>query len=155
MGLDRTFPKAFAKAQLGASTVLPLTGSVFVSVRDSDKPRILPVARKLSQLGFALLATGGTQRYLSQNGLECARVNKVLEGRPHIEDAIRNRRIDLIVNTSEGSKARRDSRSIRQAALASRVAYYTTIAGCQAAADAIAALSKDALEVMPVQDYFD
>ena len=154
MGLDVSYPLAFAKAQLGASNSLPLSGTVFLSVRDDDKPGLLSVAQKLLSLGFSLVATGGTQRYLSEHGIECKRINKVLEGRPHIEDAILNRQIDLIMNTCDGEKARRDSYSIRRVALLNGVAYYTTLSGCIAASDAIVSLSKDSLMVSPLQSYF-
>ncbi|MEP0940291.1 MAG: carbamoyl-phosphate synthase large subunit [Rhizobiaceae bacterium] len=155
MGLDRDYAMAFAKAQLGASNDLPREGTVFISVKGDDKARVLDTARKLSGLGFNILATGGTQRYLSEHGVECERVNKVLEGRPHIEDAIRNRQVDLIFNTTEGQQALSDSRSLRQAALLNKVPYYTTIAGSIAAADAIEAMVNDEITVSRLQDYFD
>ena len=155
MGLDRDYAMAFAKGQLGASNDLPLEGTVFLSVKNDDKERILDAARKLQTLGFKLLATGGTQRYLAQQGVSCDRVNKVLEGRPHIEDAIRNRQVDLIFNTTEGAKALSDSQSLRQAALLNKVPYYTTIAGSIAAADAIEAMINGTISVSPLQEYFD
>ena len=144
-----------AKGQLGASNDLPLEGTVFLSVKNDDKERILDAARKLQTLGFKLLATGGTQRYLAQQGVSCDRVNKVLEGRPHIEDAIRNRQVDLIFNTTEGAKALSDSQSLRQAALLNKVPYYTTIAGSIAATDAIEAMINGTITVSPLQEYFD
>jgi len=155
MGLDRDYAMAFAKAQLGASNDLPREGTVFISVKGDDKQRIVETARKLQGLGFSILATGGTQRHLKDNGVECERVNKVLEGRPHIEDAIRNRQVDLIFNTTEGQKALTDSRSLRQAALLNKVPYYTTIAGSIAAADAIEAMVAGDITVSPLQDYFN
>ena len=145
---------AFAKAQLGASNHLPREGTVFISVKGDDKARILEAASKLQGLGFSILATGGTQRYLAEHGVECERVNKVLEGRPHIEDAIRNRLVDLIFNTTEGQQALSDSRSLRQAALMNKVPYFTTIAGSIAAADAIEAMVSGDITVSPLQDYF-
>ena len=154
MGIDVSYPLAFAKAQLAASSPLPLSGTVFISVRKEDKERVLPLATKLKELGFVIVATGGTQRYLEDNGLECSRINKVLEGRPHIEDAILNRQIDLIVNTTKGNKARYDSYPIRRAALLNKVAYYTTLAGGVAASDAIAAMREGELTVAPIQSYF-
>ncbi len=154
MGLDYEFPTAFAKAQLGASNMLPKSGNLFVSVRDDDKQRILPVIKLLSRHGFTIMATGGTQRFLTQNNIESQRINKVLEGRPHIEDAIRNSQIQLVINTTKGSRSRSDSRSIRQAALMNRVPYVTTLAGAMATAQAIAALNEGGLEVRPLQDYF-
>jgi carbamoyl-phosphate synthase large subunit len=106
-------------------------------------------------MGFRLIATGGTQRELEASGLSCDRVNKVLEGRPHIVDAIHNGDVALVINTSEGKQAVHDSFSLRRAALAERVPYYTTIAGAKAAVQAIAALREGDLEVSPLQDYFD
>ncbi|MFD0916350.1 carbamoyl-phosphate synthase large subunit [Pseudahrensia aquimaris] len=155
MGLDRDYALAFAKAQLGASQILPLTGTVFVSVKKGDKDRILPGVKKLAALGFEIIATGGTQRFLEENGVACERINKVLEGRPHIVDAIRNKQVELIFNTTEGAKALSDSRSIREAALLNKVPYFTTVAGCIAGADAIEAMTNGEIEVAPLQSYFD
>ncbi|MEM7300724.1 MAG: carbamoyl-phosphate synthase large subunit [Pseudomonadota bacterium] len=154
MGLSPDYTLAFAKSQLGASNDLPKEGTVFISVRDTDKPRILNTARKLVGLGFRLLASGGTQRYLEENGVACERINKVLEGRPHIEDAIKNRQVQLVINTTSGAKALSDSRSLRQAALLQKVPYYTTLSGAVAASDAIEALIESGLEVRSLQDYF-
>ncbi|MDA8870829.1 carbamoyl phosphate synthase large subunit, partial [Rhizobiaceae bacterium] len=154
MGLDHNFALAFAKSQLAASSVLPTDGTVFISVKGDDKQRILPAARKLVALGFDIVATGGTLRALQQDGIEATRINKVLEGRPHADDAIRNRQIDLVFNTTQGAKALSDSRSLRQAALLNKVPYYTTVSGALAAADAIAAMAEAELEVRPLQSYF-
>ncbi|TFF27410.1 carbamoyl-phosphate synthase large subunit [Jiella endophytica] len=154
MGLDTDYAIAFAKAQLGAGVDLPREGTVFVSVKDSDKDRCLPAVRRLADLGFQVLATGGTQRFLTANGIAATKINKVLEGRPHIEDAIRNRQVQLVLNTTEGAKALSDSRSLRRAALIHKVPYYTTLAGMVAAAEAIAALKGGNLEVRPLQSYF-
>ncbi len=154
MGLDRDFALAYAKAQLGAGVDLPRSGSVFISVRDDDKQRVLDAARRLAGEGFGIIATGGTQRYLAENGVEAVKINKVSEGRPHIEDAIRNRQVQLVVNTTDGQKARSDSKSLRRAALMQKVPYVTTMAGASATAEAIAALRAGSLEVHPLQDYF-
>ncbi|WP_312223204.1 carbamoyl-phosphate synthase large subunit [Rhizobium rhizoryzae] len=154
IGLDRSFPLAFAKSQLGAGVELPREGSVFVSVRDDDKTRVLPAIKLLVEIGFKVLATGGTQRFLAENGIEAVKVNKVLEGRPHIEDAIRNRQVQLVINTTDSNKAISDSKSLRRAALMQKVPYYTTMAGAMAAAEAIEALKKGQLEVAPLQSYF-
>jgi len=154
MGLDRDHALAFAKSQLGAGTGVPSSGTAFVSVRDSDKPRILDAARTLADLGFRITATSGTQRFLADNGITCSRVNKVLEGRPHVVDLIKNGEVDLVINTTEGAKAIEDSRSLRRAALIGKVPYYTTLAGALAAVRAIAALKAGALEVRPLQAYF-
>ncbi len=155
MGIDRDFGRAFAKSQLGASTNLPCAGTVFISVRDTDKAAVIAPARRLVELGFTLIATGGTMRALQDAGLQAGRVNKVMEGRPHIVDAIRNGDISLVINTSEGKQSVADSFSLRRAALSDRVPYYTTIAGARAAVEAIAALREGDLEVSPLQDYFD
>lgn len=154
MGLDTSFPLAFAKSQLGAGVDLPRDGSVFVSVRDEDKERVLPAVRILTSIGFKVLATSGTARFLGENGIEATKVNKVQEGRPHIEDAIRNRQVQLVINTTDGNKAISDSKSLRRAALMQKVPYYTTMAGAEAAAQAIKALKEGQLEVHPLQSYF-
>jgi carbamoyl-phosphate synthase large subunit len=155
MGLDRDHALAFAKSQLGAGTGVPLIGTAFISVRDSDKSRIVSAARTLADLGFRLTATSGTQRYLAENGIACSRVNKVLEGRPHVVDLIKNGEIDLVFNTTEGAKALEDSKSLRRAALVGKVPYYTTLAGALQAVRAIAALKAGGLEVRPLQAYFN
>ncbi|MDQ0454549.1 carbamoyl-phosphate synthase large subunit [Rhizobium paknamense] len=154
IGLDRNFALAFAKSQLGAGVELPREGTVFVSVRDEDKSRVLPAIKLLVAIGFRVLATGGTQRYLAEQGIEAVKINKVLEGRPHIEDAIRNRQVQLVINTTDSNKAISDSKSLRRAALMQKVPYYTTMAGALAAAEAIEALKKGQLEVQPLQSYF-
>ncbi len=154
MGLDRDFAMAFAKSQLGANIDLPRSGTLFVSVRDEDKAGILPSVERLAGLGFRVLATSGTARFLSENGVEAQKINKVLEGRPHIEDAIRNRQVQLVFNTTDGQKAVSDSKSLRRATLMQKVPYYTTLAGMTAVAEAIAALKAGSLEVRPLQSYF-
>ncbi|MEO0382149.1 MAG: carbamoyl-phosphate synthase large subunit [Pseudomonadota bacterium] len=153
MGIDTSFGYAFAKSQLGAGSKVPLLGNVFVSLRDSDKPRALEAIRLLRDLGFDILATSGTQRYLADQGIETERVNKVLEGRPHIVDAIKNGNVQLVFNTTEGKKALEDSRSLRQTALVQKVPYYTTVAGANAAAQAIDAVLSGDIAVKPLQDY--
>ncbi len=154
MGLDRDYALAFAKAQLGAGVDLPRSGTLFVSVRDEDKAGILGAVQRLSGLGFKVLATSGTARFLNENGVPAEKINKVLEGRPHIEDAIRNRQIQIVFNTTDGQKAVSDSKSIRRATLMQKVPYYTTLSGAAAVAEAIAALKAGSLEVRPLQDYF-
>ena len=153
MGIDTSFGYAFAKSQLGAGSTVPLLGNVFVSLRDSDKPRALKAIRLLSDLGFDILATSGTQRFLADHGIEAERINKVLEGRPHIVDAIKNGNVQLVFNTTEGKKALEDSRSLRQAALVHKVPYYTTVAGANAATQAIDAVLSGDIAVKPLQDY--
>jgi carbamoyl-phosphate synthase large subunit len=154
MGLDRDFGRAFAKSQLGAGVDLPVKGTVFISVKDRDKASMIPIGRKLVEMGFALIATGGTQRFLESEGLPVARINKVLEGRPHVVDAMKNGRIQLVFNTTEGAAAIADSASIRQTALLGNIPYYTTVSGARAAVSAIAALAAGPLEVAPLQSYF-
>jgi carbamoyl-phosphate synthase large subunit len=154
MGLDADFALAFAKSQLGAGVDLPRSGTLFVSVRDEDKAKVLPSVKRLADLGFRVLATGGTQRFLAENGVAAEKVNKVLEGRPHIEDAIRNRQVHLVFNTTDSQKAVSDSKSLRRATLMHKVPYFTTMAGAAAAAEAIAALKAGSLEVRPLQAYF-
>jgi carbamoyl-phosphate synthase large subunit len=154
IGLDRSFPIAFAKSQLGGGTKVPRKGTVFVSVRDSDKPRVVETTRLLASLGFKIRATGGTARFLKNAGVEAQRINKVSEGRPHVVDFIKNGDIQLVLNTTEGAQALADSRSLRRAALLHKVPYYTTLAGAIAAAQGIRAYLAGDLEVRALQDYF-
>ena len=138
MGVGLTFAEAFVKSQMGAGVKLPVTGAnasnAFLSVRNADKPKVLEIARKLQSLGFGLVATKGTAAFLAKEGITVASVNKVLEGRPHIVDLVKNREISLIINTVEEDKRSiRDSWSIRNAALTGRITYYTTISGARAA----------------------
>ena len=153
MGLDSDFGRAFAKSQIAGGTRLPDDGTVFISVRDRDKPAIADVGRDLCELGFSLIATEGTAKYLEGAGLNVARIHKVREGRPHLVDAISDGTIALILNTTEGAQAIKDSYSLRRAALTNRVPYYTTVAGSRAVVEAIAALRRGALEVASLQSY--
>ncbi len=154
MGIDRDFNLAFAKAQLGAGDRLPTTGRLFVSVKDSDKPRIVEAVKRLADWGWQVIATGGTATYLAGQGIAVERVNKVAEGRPHIVDRIKDGDVQLIFNTTEGWQSLQDSQSIRASALAADVAYYTTAAASDAATHAIGALRAHSLEVKPLQDYY-
>jgi carbamoyl-phosphate synthase large subunit len=154
MGLDGSFDVAFAKSQIGGGTSLPRAGTLFVSMRDSDKPRIIEAVKLLEKLGFKVIATGGTQRYLSQNGVESEKINKVLEGRPHIVDRIKNGGVQVVFNTTDGVAALTDSRSLRRAALLHKVPYYTTLAGAIAAAQGIKAHLEGDLQVRALQSYF-
>jgi carbamoyl-phosphate synthase large subunit len=154
MGIDRSYEIAFAKSQLGGGTRIPRSGTVFVSVRDSDKPRIAEALRTLVGLGFRIIATSGTKRYLDQQGVPSAKINKVLEGRPHIVDAIKNGEVQLVFNTTDGAQALADSRSLRTAALLHKVPYYTTLSGAVAAARGIKAFLEGDLEVRALQSYF-
>ena len=153
MGIDADFATAFAKSQLAASTVLPQTGRVFISVKDSDKPQIIDAARDLVSLGFELVATSGTELVLKAAGIPVTAVNKVAEGRPHIVDRIKDGEIALIFNTTEGLQSLKDSQSIRASALYGRVPYYTTAPASRAAVAAIAAMRRHRLEVRPLQSY--
>jgi carbamoyl-phosphate synthase large subunit len=154
MGLDRSFDIAFAKSQIGGGASVPRAGTVFVSVRDSDKPRILEAIKMLERLGFKVIATGGTQRFLHENGVTAEKVNKVLEGRPHIVDRIKNGGVQLVFNTTDGATALTDSKSLRRAALLHKVPYYTTLSGAVAAAQGIRARLEGDLEVRALQSYF-
>jgi len=140
MGWDRSFPLAFLKAQMGAGTVLPEEGRVFVSVRDDDKTKALAGAvRDLAGMGFEVVATGGTARWLAAEGIETVAVNKVYEGRPNIVDRLKNGDIALVFNTTEGAQSISDSRDIRRVALMDKIAYFTTAAGAIAATQAMMA----------------
>jgi carbamoyl-phosphate synthase large subunit len=154
MGLDTNFARAFAKAQLGAGVILPLSGTAFLSVKESDKAAIVPVARRLAELGFSILATKGTATVIAKAGIAVKSVNKVLEGRPHCVDAIRSGEIQLVINTAHGAQSVTDSFDIRRSALTQSVPNFTTIAAARATAHAIAALISGSLEVAPLQSYF-
>ncbi|WP_119459126.1 carbamoyl-phosphate synthase large subunit [Rhodospirillaceae bacterium SYSU D60014] len=154
MGIDRDFARAFAKSQLGSGSGLPLSGTVFISVKEKDKPAMVAPSRRLVAMGFRLIATSGTAAYLESQGLPVSPINKVLEGRPHIVDAMKNGEVQLVFNTTEGAQAIADSFSLRQAALLGNIPYYTTVAGARAAIEAIAALASGDLEVAPLQSYF-
>ncbi|HET6388199.1 carbamoyl-phosphate synthase large subunit [Hyphomicrobium sp.] len=153
MGIDRDFAMAFGKSQLGAGQKLPSGGTVFVSVKESDKARIVTPVRELAAMGFKVVATRGTKRFLEANNIQCDAINKVLEGRPHIVDAMKNGDIHLVFNTTEGSKALSDSKDIRRTALLHHIPYYTTLAGAVAVTRAIKALASDTLEVAPLQAF--
>jgi len=152
MGIDQSFPMAFAKAELAAGTDLPLSGMIFVSVRDSDKPSLEPVARGLARMGFGLVATGGTARDIERFGIECTPVNKVIDGSPHVLDLMRDGRIAAVINTPD-EEGTADSFLIRRTALELRVPFFTTIAGAEAAIEAIAALKLNPLRARALQDY--
>ena len=137
MGTGESFGEAYAKAQAASGVVLPTRGLCFISVRDRDKPAAVELARMLIDRGFEIAATGGTAQALLDSGIICRRVNKVREGRPHVVDMIKNDEIALIVNTTEGKQAVRESRSIRREAVARRVTYYTTVAAARATCDAL------------------
>ena len=154
MGLDASFERAFAKAQLGAGVKLPLTGTVFLSVRDGDKMGLVPMARRLTDMGFSIMATRGTAARIRAAGLTVRQVNKVLEGRPHCVDAIRSGEVQMVINTAGSVQSVTDSFDIRRSALLHSIPHYTTIAGARAAVHAIAAMKAGTLEVAPLQSYF-
>ncbi|MEO9463097.1 MAG: carbamoyl-phosphate synthase large subunit [Marinomonas sp.] len=154
MGIDRNFEAAFLKSQLGAGNKLPEGGTLFVSVKSGDKTIILPAVKDLIEQGFTVIATGGTQSYLAEQGLAVERVNKVAEGQPHIVDKIIDGDVDLIFNTTEGWQSLLDSKSIRASALEEKVPYYTTATASVAAAAAIRAVKASDLEVCSLQDYY-
>jgi carbamoyl-phosphate synthase large subunit len=154
MGLDYDYSTAFAKSQLGAGSKVPREGTAFISVRDDDKPLILDFSRHLVEAGFKLVATSGTHKYLVENGIAATKVNKVLEGRPHIVDSMKNGGIQLVINTTDGAKSISDSRDIRRAALMGKIPYYTTIPGAVAAVQGIIAYRNGNLTVRPLQSYF-
>ncbi|HEU4961926.1 MAG TPA: carbamoyl-phosphate synthase large subunit [Sphingomonas sp.] len=154
MGIDRDFAIAFAKSQLGAGMVLPQSGTLFVSVKDTDKPHIVPAVKTLADHGFAIVATGGTADFLARQGLAVERVNKVAQGRPHIVDRIKDGGIDLVFNTTEGWQSLKDSQPIRASAVAQKIPYFTTASASLEAARAIVALATESLEVRPLQSYY-
>ena len=153
MGVDQSFAMAFVKAQFAAGNILPEEGKVFLSVRDRDKPATLPIAKQLAENGFSMVATRGTAAFLRQHGLSVEIVNKVLEGSPHIVDALQAGSIDLVINTTEGAQSIQDSFSIRRSSLECQVPYFTTVAGAEAAVEGIARLKQGLLGVCPLQAY--
>ena len=153
MGLDTNFATAFAKSQIGGGTVLPFEGTAFISVRNDDKNKIVSLAAELLELGFKILATSGTCKLLEENGLSVTQVNKVLEGRPHIVDAMKDATVELVINTTEGEQSLADSKSIRRTALEMKIPYFTTIAAAEAAISGIKAVRTGPLNVRSLQDY--
>jgi carbamoyl-phosphate synthase large subunit len=153
MGIDADFGKAFAKSQIAAGVELPLSGLVFISVKDSDKEAVVPIAKKLAAQGFQIVATGGTTAHLLSHGVPCERVNKVREGRPHAVDRIKNKEIAMVINTVGDPRSVPDSFALRRAALVHHVSYFTTIAGARALVEATAALLKKELEVRSLQEH--
>ena len=153
MGIDSDFGRAYAKSQIAAGQILPVKGKVFISVRNKDRRSIIFIAKKLADLGFALIATTGTSRVLASNGLEVKSVLKIGEGRPNIADLIKNGEIDLIINTPSGKKSHTDQLSLRSLAVMYNVPYITTIFGASAAVNGIEFLQKGEIEVKALQDY--
>ncbi len=154
MGIDSDFDRAFAKSQLGGGTKVPMSGTAFISVKEADKKHMVAPAKELVALGFKIIATRGTAKFLQENGVPCTIANKVLEGRPHIVDAMKNGEVQLVFNTTEGAEAIRDSFDLRRTALLNKIPYYTTVAGALAATRGIAAVKAGELDVRPLQSYF-
>ena len=155
MGLGADFGSAYAKAQLGAGQRLPVEGTVFISVMESDKPAVVPVAREFERLGFAILATSGTCKFLRDHGIQAKQINKLEQGRPHVEDAIKNGLIHLVINTGSGDTPSKDGYVIRRAALKFGLPYVTTVAGALAVSKGVAALKSQTLGVKCLQEYHD
>jgi carbamoyl-phosphate synthase large subunit len=153
MGIDRDFGHAFGKSQTSSGNKIPLSGKIFISLKDKDKPASVPIVKKLLELGFSVIATRGTAKYLKDQGLEVEVVNKVIEGRPHIVDLIKNREIHFVINTVSGAQAQKDSFSIRQSALQYKVPFTTTMSGALAAIDAIEMLKKKRVNIKSIQEY--
>ncbi len=155
MGIDEDFGLAFLKAQMGAGMRLPTSGKVFISVKESDKPRAVKLANRLQTLGFEIFATGGTQQYFGENGVQSTRIYKVAEGRPHICDMIVNGEVDLVFNTVGGEMSIKDSFSLRNDTLMNKIPYYTTINGFEATVRALESQAKQDFDVIAVQQYFN
>ncbi len=153
MGIDTDFARAFMKSWIAAGGKVPTSGTAFLSVREADKPGAVEIARRLTNLGFKLLATHGTAAYLQKAGLQVTGINKVMEGRPHCVDAMDNNEVQLVINTTEGAQAIQDSVSLRRAALMNNIAYQTTLRGARAALEAIAVAKRGDMRVASLQKY--
>jgi carbamoyl-phosphate synthase large subunit len=153
MGIDRDFPIAFAKSQIAAGTILPTSGTVFISVRDQDKAAIIPIARQLADCGFTLLTTGGTFESLSRAGISATRIPKLAEGRPNIQDYIKDRKVQLIINTPTKKGPATDEGKIRAMSVVHRIPIVTTLTAASAATRAIIELQKQGWDVKPLQEY--
>jgi carbamoyl-phosphate synthase large subunit len=153
MGISETFGSAFAKAQLAAENGLPTEGAIFITVNDADKPAMMPIARRFHEMGFQLLATGGTAKYLRARGIPVKSVFKVHEGRPNCHDLIVNGEVQLLINTPLGKHAQADDYILRQAAIVNRVSYTTTMSAASAASDAILSLRSRQQSVRSLQEW--
>jgi len=153
MGIDSDFGSAYAKAQFGAGQHLPDKGTVFISVKDRDKKAALALAAQFHKMGFMIMATRGTSSFLKNHGISNKMINKVSMGRPHVVDAIKNKEIQMVINTGSGGETRRDGYKIRRAAIKFNIPYTTTIAGAMAMCNGIAAFKKKALSVKTIQEY--
>jgi carbamoyl-phosphate synthase large subunit len=153
MGIDADFGRAFGKAQTSSGNRIPLSGKIFISLKDKDKPSSVFIVKKLLELGLSVVATRGTAQYLKEHGLEVEVINKVIEGRPHIVDLIKNKEIHFVINTVSGTQAQKDSFSIRQSALQYKIPFTTTISGAIAAVKAIETLKKKKVNIKSIQEY--
>ena len=153
MGIDMDFGMSFAKSQIAAGNPMPVSGRVFLSVKDKDKPGLLEVAKGLENMGFSLVATRETADYLMQRGITVETVNKVTEGRPHIVDQITDMQVDFVINTVYGAQSQKDSYSIRRTTLMKSIPYFTTLSAAKAAVRGIAAIKKNHLQVKSIQEY--
>jgi len=153
MGIDMDFGMSFAKSQMAAGNPMPVSGRVFLSVKDKDKAGLFEVAQGLEKMGFSLVATRGTADYLRKRGITVESVNKVTEGRPHIVDQITDMQVDFVINTVHGAQSQKDSYSIRRTTLMKGVPYFTTISAAKAAVKGIAAIKKNHLQVKSIQEY--
>lgn len=154
MGISNDFNSSYAKSQIAASQLLPTRGNIFISVNDKDKKNIIPIARKLYEIGLGIFSTAGTAKILKENGIEVKEVKKVYEGRPNIVDHIKNKEVQLVINTPIGRDARQDDKYIRQAAIQYSIPVVTTIRGAMATAEAIGGLKSKTVEVKPLQEYY-
>jgi len=154
MGIDTDFGKAFAKAQMAIEGGIPLSGTVFISVRDRDKAPIADIAQKLHNLGFKISATGGTAKAITEKGTPVTTVLKELEGRPNVIDHMKNNDIQMVINTAEGKISQENSYNIRRNAIVSGIPYFTTVPGAIAAESAIRSVLSGELDVKPIQEYY-
>lgn len=153
MGIDEDFGMAFAKSQIAGGTNIPKSGVVFVSVKDSDKDKILEPASDLIKLGFTIIATDGTAEFFNKNGINAKKINKVLQGSPHIVEEIKSNKVSLVFNTTETPQAIKDSKSIRRSALEAEVPYYTTVSGAMASVLGIKSIINKEISVKTIQSY--
>jgi len=153
MGIDTVFGRAFAKSQLATGIKLPLEGTAFISVKDSDKPKTIAIGKGLIEMGYQLVATRGTADYLAKNGVEVSTINKVKEGSPHIVEAIEENQISIMINTVFGEQSIKDSFSLRRSSLNQNLPYCTTMAGASALMKALKYVKDDNLSVVTIQEY--
>jgi carbamoyl-phosphate synthase large subunit len=153
MGIDEDFGLAYGKSQTSCGNRIPLEGKIFISLKDKDKPDSVPIVKKLLECGLSVIATRGTAQYLRDHGLDVEVINKVAEGRPHIVDLIKNKKVHFVINTVSGTQAQKDSFSIRQSAIQYRVPFTTTISGAKAIVHAIEMLTKKRLHIKSIQEY--